>query len=388
MHRRGTRLTILCLALAAGTLAGYLTWSAEQRVQQIDEQRETKVATIDRLLTSLSAIAVAQQAYADYGRRDVASFTRVSLLVDRLATDAAGLRAAPEAPASTEHLEEFWTALSALMGSESRAREQLAGGDHSSAMETIFASARAHVTLLNSSLGAFRETEIDAYRSTRQSAVWREWVSLGAVAGLWTIALVAFAVWPQHLPDHVAAATPVAEPPGPAQPAANTGTHSIDLTATAALAMDLARLSDQSALPDLLARTAAVLGARGVIVWIGAGSELFAVAAHGYDDALLRRIRPIARNADNATAAAWRSGTLRRVPADDTGCGAIVAPLVGPEGCAGVLAVEVDMQRERDDATHAVTTIIASQLAGVLAAWPAASTAELDEPSLDRKAAS
>ena len=161
----------------------------------------------------------------------------------------------------------------------------------------------------------------------------------------------------------------------------------VDLSATAALSADLARLSDQRELPALLARVATVLGARGVVVWMGAGSQLFAVAAHGYDEALLSRIRPIPRDAENATAAAWRTGALRRVPASAGEYGAVVAPMVGPLGCVGVLAVEVDTLHERDVATHAVAVILASQLAGVLAAWPAAGTPELED-SLDRKAAS
>ena len=120
---------------------------------------------------------------------------------------------------------------------------------------------------------------------------------------------------------------------------------------------------------------------------MGAGGELFAVAEHGYENGVLARIRPIARLADNATAAAWRSGELRRVPADASGYGAIVAPLLSPAGCVGVLAAEVGGGRERDEATRAVAVILASQLSGVLAAWPAASTTEPDARPLDRKAA-
>ena len=119
---------------------------------------------------------------------------------------------------------------------------------------------------------------------------------------------------------------------------------------------------------------------------MGAGAELFAVAAHGYDEALLARIRPIPRHADNVTAAAWRQGDLLTRPADADGVGAIVAPLLGPEGCAGVLAAEVSGQREPDKATQAMAMILASQFAGVLAAWPAASTADGEKP-LDRQAA-
>jgi hypothetical protein len=387
MQHRRTRLAILCLLLAVGAVAGFFVWSAERRVQRLDEQREAKVTTIDRLLFSVSTISAAQQAYSEYGRRDVASLARVSVLVDRITTDAAGLRAA-ESALSTEHLEEFWAALSALMAAESRARARFAGGDESGAAEAILASAREHVTVLNSRLRAFREAELEGYQTTRGATVWRSRALLGATGALWAFGLVAFALAPWRRPmAEMAATQPAVE--AFAEPAVTPGVTapSIDLAAAAALAVDLSCLSDQEALPGLLARGADLLGARGVVIWMGAGGELFAAAAHGYDDAVLARIKPIPRQADNATAAAWRTGELRRVPADASGYGAIVAPLLSPAGCVGVLAAEVGSQRERDDATHAVALILASQLASVLAAWPAASTTASVERPLDRKAA-
>jgi hypothetical protein len=160
---------------------------------------------------------------------------------------------------------------------------------------------------------------------------------------------------------------------------------SIDLAAAAALSTELGTLSDQDQLQRLLGRAAEILDARGLVIWMGADDELFAAAAHGYDSAVLQRIRPIPRSGDNVTAAAWRSGQLRTVGADATGYGAIVAPLLSPTGCVGVLAAETRSGRDDDDTTRAVVTIIASQLASVLAAWPAASTAAVE--ALDRKAA-
>src|SRR5918995_638553 len=111
MQRRGTRMATLCLLLAAGGFTGYVVWSAERDVYRLDQERDAKVTAIDSLLSSVSTIASAQQAYTDYGRGDVASLTRVSLLVDRITTDAAGVRATRASTASSERLEEFWTAL-------------------------------------------------------------------------------------------------------------------------------------------------------------------------------------------------------------------------------------------------------------------------------------
>ncbi len=179
MQHRGRRLAILCLLLAAGSLAGFFVWSTERTVHQLDDRRESKLTTIDRLLSSISAIATAQQAFTDFGRKDVASFTRVSVLVDRITTDAAGLRAAAESSSSSERLEEFWTALSALMGAESRARERLAGGDESGAADAILASSREHVNVLNSSLQAFRDAELENFRAMRAAMIWRSWACSG-----------------------------------------------------------------------------------------------------------------------------------------------------------------------------------------------------------------
>jgi hypothetical protein len=148
----------------------------------------------------------------------------------------------------------------------------------------------------------------------------------------------------------------------------------VDLTATAALCEQIQRLTDITALPVILERAAGLLDARGIIIWMAAGEELFAVTAYGYESAVIARLPPIPRSAENATATAWRSGDLRTVAAYDSSLGAVVAPMFGPERCIGVLAAELRNGRETDAATRAVTAILASQLAGVLAAWPAGST--------------
>ena len=161
----------------------------------------------------------------------------------------------------------------------------------------------------------------------------------------------------------------------------------IDFATAATLSSEMARLSDVASLQALLAHAADALGARGVIVWISGGDNLIAAAAHGYEAAVLRRIPSIARDADNATAVAWRTGQPGTVPEDASGHGAIVAPMMSADGCVGVFAAEVRGGRERDAATCAVAAILASQLAGVLAEWSAASTADRHVSSLDRKAA-
>ena len=152
--------------------------------------------------------------------------------------------------------------------------------------------------------------------------------------------------------------------------------------ATADLCAAIVRLNDATSLPVILERAARILDAHGIVIWMAAGEELFAATAFGYDPAVVGRLPPIPRAAANATATAWRTGELRTVAGDDSSqvgtapsgsgrLGAVVAPMFGPNRCIGVLAAEVRNGRERDAATRAVTAILASQLAGVLAAWPA-----------------
>ena len=146
----------------------------------------------------------------------------------------------------------------------------------------------------------------------------------------------------------------------------------LDLASAARLCTDLSRVTTTAALPDLLGRAARVLDASGVILWIGAGEQLFPVMGHGYRQDMLARLGPLAPDAENAAAHAWRTGQLTVVGATGAaGNGALVAPLLGLHACLGVLAAEVRHGAECNPATQAVATMIAAQLATVVPAWPA-----------------
>jgi hypothetical protein len=179
------------------------------------------------------------------------------------------------------------------------------------------------------------------------------------------------------------------EPANTAVPAAAEAARTsavLDLTAAAALCGDLARVETADALPDLLARAAGIIDARGLIVWMGGGEQLFAAAAHGYDVRIVSRLAPIDRDAANATATAWRTGRPSTVIGGNGADGAIVVPMFNPTHCIGVLAAEVRHGREHDAAARAITTMIAAQLGSVLAAWPAASNGGGSDAALNRAA--
>jgi hypothetical protein len=149
--------------------------------------------------------------------------------------------------------------------------------------------------------------------------------------------------------------------PDPPQP-------TTDFAGVASLCVDLARVVDTRALPALLDRAASLLDASGIILWIADpdGRELNPIFAQGYPLQLVNRLGTISRDAENATAAAFRTSLLQTVKADAISEGAIAAPLVTPGGCVGVMAAEVRHNAERQDMMLAAATIVAAQLATLM----------------------
>ena len=147
--------------------------------------------------------------------------------------------------------------------------------------------------------------------------------------------------------------------------AAKSSAGPFDLDTVASLCSDLARVIDTRALPALLERAAEVLDAPGIVLWIADpdGRELSPIVTHGYSQPMVTRLGTILRDAENATASAFRTSLLQTVAADAVSNGAIAAPLVTPAGCVGVMAAEVRHQGEKDSAKLAAASIVAAQLA-------------------------
>ncbi|HXW06579.1 MAG TPA: GAF domain-containing protein [Vicinamibacterales bacterium] len=171
-------------------------------------------------------------------------------------------------------------------------------------------------------------------------------------------------------PDEASAAQPAGEPALelPLDPKAVPTAAAVappDFGDLARLCTDLACVVDTRALPGLLERTASILGASGIILWIADpdGRELNPIFAQGYPPQLVNRLGTIGRDAENATAAAFRTCLVQTVDADATSDGAIAAPLVTPAGCVGVMAAEVTHAREQTHDALAAAAIVAAQLA-------------------------
>lgn len=378
MQRRAVRVTLLALLLITGLTAAFFTWDAHARFRADLAIAHDVDARLDRMHAAVAALGASQQAYVAPGQQRGDALTRASVLVQQLYDDMAALRRGARSGDAPSGLLAFGKTLDALVNIDDRAREHLRQEQALMAADLLYTEARQALEEMTAQLDVVAAAEIRAAESERRALLTREASALGGAAVFWLLGLVALAHVPKKMNGVTADAPPAATTVEAAQPVPQTP---VDLSAAARVCADLARVSSQSALPVTLAHAARVLDASGLIVWLGAGEELFPVTAHGYGPRTLAKFGPVPRGGNNATAAAWRTSSLSIARGVEGGNGAIVAPLVGHEGCFGVMSAEVKAGRETDEAAQAVAAIIAAQLSTVVAPWPAASRAQDEAPA-------
>ena len=135
------------------------------------------------------------------------------------------------------------------------------------------------------------------------------------------------------------------------------------------------------ALSGALARASAVIGAKGLIVWVASndGASLSPVSTHGFDARIVERIGVIDRSSANLTAEALRENKPRVSAATATAGAALAVPMCGPTGPVGVLSAELLAGRDADESCVAVAAILAAQLATLTAPLPAPSVEQNSE---------
>jgi transcriptional regulator with XRE-family HTH domain len=143
--------------------------------------------------------------------------------------------------------------------------------------------------------------------------------------------------------------------------------HQPDLLAVARLCTEFGRVEDMTDVPLLLEEAARLLDAKGLIVWLWdpAVGQLTPSFVHGYSDRVVAHLPTVRRDADNPTAAAFRTAEAHTCGNDPHPYGALVVPLLTANGCAGVLALELQRGREGTPAVMALATIVASHLAPI-----------------------
>lgn len=419
MTRPAVRLTLLVIFLAAMGTTACLFWMAERQshLSDTDSRRfDTSARTAERTVFDLRT---AQQAYVAPGQGEDFWISRSAALVQELRAQVRALKSEAASPSSALAFDSALSTLQDLEQIDVRAREYARSRQPQLASTLIFGDGLDLARTISDAVERGRTMEIAGRDEVRAALERREVFSLGAAAAAATLIVLllmptgrpvaaagpvlstAPAPAPAWKPTFVddaplslegfdaedgwtparprgAAATaghveapPPAPPPPPAVPAPAApvdATPPVDLQSVAAVCNDLARIVDTRALPSLLERAAALLDASGVVVWIADpdGRELAPIVAHGYPAGVVTRLGTIPRDAENVTAAAFRTSLLQTVKADAVSNGAIAAPLVTPGGCVGVMAAEMRHEAEQRGPVLAVATIVAAQLAALV----------------------
>ena len=414
MTRRAVRVTLLIVFLAAMGVTAYLFRVAEREAGAIASGARAFDDSCRASIVQIADLRGEQQAYVAVGQGDDFWISRTASLLDDLKAHVSTLKTEATAPDARYALEEAFGALQDFEQMDGRARSFARGRQIMLASDLIFSDGLELTRKMAAAVDRARAAEQDARDAAFQSVRQRELFSIGAAAAAATLIVLLLvpsgrreldldslpvAARPRTMPETnatvlddllspeegwrparpaVAAAAAIDDKPAPPPAAAASAPQppapapvpapSVDLPAIASLCSELARVADTQALPAILERAASLLDAAGVVLWVADPDvrELAPIIAHGYPASLVTRLSTIPRDADNATAAAFRTGLLQTVNSDGSSNGAVAAPLVTPGGCVGVMAAEVRNAGERQEGVLAAANIVAAQLATLI----------------------
>ena len=386
------RWTTFVMFVAVLLTASYLVWTNNSEFRSLSTSAGAFDHRAGSLTRTVMELRMAQQAYVAAGQGDEFWGSKVASQVVALREELGALRALTVLPEAQSEIDEALAALGDFERMDGRAKEYARGNQRLLASDLIFSDGLEKTTNILDAVQAARTVEAERIDDVKRAARQRELLLAGGTAaaalGLGLLLVPTTRPMPPLTADHrttpAAAASPPSDrqtlmlrdvrdplPPPPAETpmsireGATQPLNPLDLGQVASLCTELARIVDTRSLQAVLERTASVLDANGVVLWIADpdGRELNPIMTHGYPSQLVTRLGTIPRDAENATAAAFRTSLLQTVDADSISNGAIAVPLVTPTGCVGVMAAEVRHGGERHDTKLAAAAIVAAQLA-------------------------
>lgn len=410
MRSRAVRITLTLLSFGAIAAAAYLTWSIDTRLSNSRRANSIFVNAYDTAVREAHELRSAEQAYVAAGQSEAFWAAKVTASIDALRAALDTLTSSSRSTAVHAAVEAVAQAVEDFERVDRRARGYATTGQKLLAADIIFSDGLNATGRILSTLGDVRNVSMaeadGAVRGARLEGI----TALGATAGVVAITLLLLTGLPAYdasdasrLPASGDVARPTLDldlrrqtsPPAPAPKSASpaaaaaakrapetpAGLREADLLGLASICTDLARLTDTVTLPAILERASKALDASGLVLWVvdPDGKELMPVAAHGYPVSMLSRLGSLSVHGENATAAAFRTGLVQTVKGDPGVDGAIAAPLVGASGCRGVMAAEVRHGGERQPARLAAASIVAAQLATLIA--PPAARSQHDRNS-------
>ena len=391
MYSRALRLTCGILAfLAIGAAAFFLNSSDQQIARQAASLRAFDQHARDASDALVDA-RVSQQAYVAAGQ-GIPFWTGKTSTALQSATTA--LTALPESagPGARTALDEATATVVEFAAIDKRVRDYLKSGQQLMAGDVIFTEGSDAAATAVRQIETARLAEHQAADAEVTGIRKQQMLTAAVAAGLVGIIVLLLIPVPRSTVSEAPSSSiaPMApatveltavEPivaPVPIAQAPPRAAGSMFRAATD-VATDFGRVRDLDELARVLGRAADVMDASGLMVWAGSveGSDLRPVLAHGYSAEMIARIPPVARSADNAAAAAYRSGTLQIVLSRPGGSsGAVVAPILSADGCIGALSAEIRSGGETSDSVQALAIIFAAHLAGVIGTSPAADVTE------------
>jgi hypothetical protein len=393
MKSRPARLTLSALAWIALGAAAFFTFDTQQRIDRRRSSLRAFESTARDAADALDDAQAGQQAYVATGQDPHEWIPKVTAFLQTASSSIDALRASAQSPAAGPALLDASTAMTQIGNVDRRVRDALSADERQSAADAVFSEAADAISSAVSNVDTAIVAEqqaTDAFEAIQRRA---QVYALGGAAGFAAFILAALGFATPGTPSGsreinahnsesagkrsetsagLAQATQVDQPLGSVT-VVETSSPAVAsaraLTTLATICTGFGRARDAAQVKELLEQAADAMNARGLIVWLGspAGADLRPVLAYGYSEATLARIPTVARSADNAAAAAYRSGELQIVKSrDGSSQGAVVAPLLAADGCIGALTAEVRERGEESEHVRAISRILASQLASVL----------------------
>lgn len=387
MRSRAVRLTSGTAAWLAIAAAAFFLFQTEKQIsQQLSALRVFEQHAREAEAT-LSDLRAAQLAYVAEGQGLAFWVPKVAALEESATGAVAAMRQLPIGARARASLAEASSTLTEFASVDKRARDYLQSEQQLMASDVIYTEGGESAAAASRAIEEARVAEQQAFDVSEASLRKQQTLMGGAAAAIAALAILLLIPVPREAADAAPATgveRTIAPPPAvvPPVPAAESVEPAVQrrspaLKTAADLATDFGRVRDLDDLARLLGRAADVMDAQGVVVWMGsaAGADLRPVLAHGYSPQTVARMPAVPRTGDNAAAAAYRTGTLQIVLSrPGGGPGAIVAPILAPDGCIGALSAEIRGGGETSDTVQAMATIFAAHLAGVLASTPAETT--------------
>jgi hypothetical protein len=376
--------------LALGTAAFFVN-QIERQVTAARAAERAFDLSARVLVNDLADLRISQSAYmatgqdAEHWKEKVAeSIPEVSNAIVALESNARGDATRTALANARSQIVEFGNV-------DQRARDYLKSGQPLMAGDVIFSEGDSAANDAGKAVNAARDAEQQAAEGIEAGLRNRQAAALAGGAGVVVVALLVLVlISPRAKEEPEAESLSIAH----AASSAATAAPDVDVSARAPesryvtarpagpvlraasqLCTDLGRVSDLDELTSLIGQAADVMDASGIVIWVASadGTYVQLALSHGYAPQVTARMSRIMRSADNAAAAAYRTGQMQIVlarPGESNG--AVVAPLLSADGCIGALSAEIRGGGESSESVQALAAIFAAQLAGVLNTTPAA----------------